>query len=101
MRQLIVLWTNLLGTPPSDEQFTVWTAMHTDEVVKQAILKPAAKDMSLGRTMSLDYKVRFASKVMLVQSERNAVHAANRERLRGELGNAALPTLTGKDGQRA
>jgi len=34
--------------------------------------------------MSLDYKVRFASKVMLTQTERNAQNAANRTRLREE-----------------
>jgi hypothetical protein len=91
MRQLIELWEKLLGAPPVDEQFTVWTALHTAEVVRQAILKTAAKDLSLGRTMSLEYKTRFASKVMLTQTERNVVHAANRERLREEFGNAKKP----------
>jgi hypothetical protein len=84
MRELIQLWTQTLGTAPSKEQFTVWTALHTPEVVRQAILKTAAKDLSLGRTMSLDYKLRFASKVMLTQTERNAANVANRERLRQE-----------------
>jgi hypothetical protein len=84
MRQLIELWRGLLGTAPADEQFTVWVALHSPEVVRQAILKTAAKDLSLGRAMSLDYKVRFASKVMLTQTERNAQNAANRTRLREE-----------------
>lgn len=84
MRELRNLWMTVLGTPPADEQFTVWTALHTPEVVRQAILKTAAKNLSLGRTMSLDYKIRFASKVMLVQSDRNAANAANRARLREE-----------------
>jgi hypothetical protein len=74
----------MLGTPPTEEQFTVWAELHTLEVVKQAILKTAAKDLSLGKTMSLDYKIRFASKVMLTQTERNAANAANREKLREE-----------------
>ena len=74
----------MLGTPPADEQFTVWRGLHTDEVVRQAILKTAAKDLSLGKTMSLDYKIRFASKVMITQTERNADHALNRDRLRAE-----------------
>jgi len=81
MHQLITLWTTMLGTPPADEQFTVWAALHPLEIVRQGILRTAAKDLSLGKTMSLDYKVRFASKVMLVQSERNTNNAANKERL--------------------
>lgn len=81
---LIDLWTRVLSDPPSEEQFALWTALHTPEVVRQAILKTAAKDLSLGRTMTLDYKVRFASKVMLTQTERNADHAGNRARLREE-----------------
>jgi hypothetical protein len=84
MRQLIELWATMLGTPPSNEQFTVWSALHTEAVIRLAIMKTAAKDLSLGKTMSLDYKIRFASKVMLTQTERNADHAANRERLREE-----------------
>jgi hypothetical protein len=65
MRQLIELWTGLLGTAPADEQFTVWTALHAPEIIRQGILRTAAKDLSLGKTMTLDYKIRFASKVML------------------------------------
>lgn len=84
MRELIGLWTTMLGTPPSEEQFTVWCALHTPEIVRQGILRTAAKDLSLGKKMTLDYKVRFASKVMLVQSERNVNNAVNREKLRQE-----------------
>jgi hypothetical protein len=84
MRELINLWTKTLGTAPADEQFTVWAALHTSEVVHQGILKTAAKDLSLGKTMSLDYKIRFASKVMLVQTERNTSNATNHEKLRQE-----------------
>jgi hypothetical protein len=82
MRQLKALWEKMLGTPPADYQFTVWTALHTEEVVRLAILKTAAKDLSLGKKMYFYYKILFASKVMLTQTERNADHAANRERLR-------------------
>jgi len=78
------LWSKTLGTPPTDEQFTVWTALHTPEVVRQGILKTAAKDLSLGKTMTLDYKIRFASKVMLTQTERNTGNALNRQRLSEE-----------------
>lgn len=84
MRELVELWTTMLGIPPADEQFTVWAALHTPEVVRKAILTTAAKDLSLGRKMTLDYKIRFASKVMLVQSERNMHNVVNRERLNQE-----------------
>ena len=85
MRQLKDLWTTMLGTPPADEQFTVWTALHTPEVVRQGILRTAAKDLSLGKTMTPDYKIRFASKVMLVQTERNTSNALNRALLHDEM----------------
>jgi hypothetical protein len=84
MRQLKDLWTTMLGTPPADEQFSLWAALHTPEVVRQGILKTAAKDLSLGKTMTLDYKIRFASKVMLTQTERNTSNALNRQRLSEE-----------------
>jgi hypothetical protein len=84
MRELIKLWATMLGTPPSEEQFTVWSALHTPEIVRQGILRTAAKDLSLGKTMTPDYKVRFASKVMLVQSERNTSNTANRMKLSQE-----------------
>ncbi len=74
----------MLGIPPADEQFTVWAALHTPEVVRHGILRTAAKDLSLGKTMTLDYKIRFASKVMLVQTERNTSNALNRQRLSEE-----------------
>jgi hypothetical protein len=79
----------MLGKPPEEEQFTVWSALHTEEVVRLAIMKTAAKDLSLGKTMSPDYKIRFASKVMLTQTERNADHAANRARLGKEFDSLA------------
>lgn len=84
MCQLVELWKTMLGTPPGDEQFTVWAALHTPEVVRKAILTTAAKDLSLGKTMTFDYKIRFASKVMLVQTERNTSNASNRQRLSEE-----------------
>ena len=84
MHELIKLWTTMLGTPPANEQFTVWAALHTPEVVRQGILRTAAKDLSLGKTMTLDYKIRFASKVMLVQTERSTSNALNRRRLSEE-----------------
>jgi hypothetical protein len=82
---LKMLWAKMLATPPADDQFGLWAEMHTNEVIREAILKTAAKNMSLGKTMDQNYKVRFASKVMLAQSERNASNAKNRELLHEQM----------------
>ena len=84
MNELKALWGRLLGQIPSDAQFDFWTAMHSPEVIEHSILKTTQKNLSVNGTMSQDHKVRFASKVMLIQSERNMSHAANREKLRQE-----------------
>jgi hypothetical protein len=97
LNELKTLWKRMLGTPPSDEQFEVWTALHTLEVVRQAIVRTAAKDLSLGKTMTADFKIRFASKVMLTQTERNGMHAANRARLREEFEGASMQRGTNKE----
>ncbi len=88
MEELIQLWTKMLGELPGTTQFEIWMALHTPDVVKLGILRTAAKDLSLGKTMSLDYKIRFASKVMLVQTGRAAEHVANRAKLCAEFGGA-------------
>ena len=84
MQELITMWQSLLGTPPAEKQFTVWLAMHTGEIIRLAIARTAAKNLSVGKSMSPDHKIRFASKVMLTQTDRNKEHAANRERLNAE-----------------
>jgi len=84
MNELIELWKKLLGDAPSEEQFDFWARLHTPEVVRQAILKTMGKNLSLGKKMDLDYKVRFTSKVALTMTERNAEHTANKVRLREE-----------------
>jgi hypothetical protein len=84
MRQLINLWERTLGTPPSEQQFVIWAESHDVKVVRQAILKTATKNQTLGGTMSEDHKVRFASKVMLTLSAQRKEHAENREKLRQE-----------------
>lgn len=53
-----------LGQPPSDGQFIVWLELHKYEVVRQGIARTAMKNLQLRGQMSLDYKIRFASKVM-------------------------------------
>jgi hypothetical protein len=84
MRQLINLWERTLGTPPSEQQFVIWSESHDAKIVRQAILKTATKNQQMGGTMSEDHKIRFASKVMLTLSAQREENAANRECLRQE-----------------
>jgi len=63
------LWLAVLGDPPSDQQFYVWSLMHTVEVMKVAIVKTAAKNLQQGEAMSLSRKCAFASKIMLNKTD--------------------------------
>jgi hypothetical protein len=78
------LWAKTLGELPDDEQFYLWTNLHALEVVRQAILKTAGKNLQMGKTMTAEHKVRFASKVMLTITSQDAANARNREALRQE-----------------
>ena len=84
MRELINLWGRTLGKPPAEQQFVIWSESHAATIVRQAILKTATKNQTMGGGMSQDHKVRFASKVMLTLSAQREEHAANRECLRQE-----------------
>jgi hypothetical protein len=65
MTELIELWRKTLtGDSPPEQQFAVWLATYDPDVVRRGILKTASKDLSIGQTMTLDHKIRFASKVM-------------------------------------
>lgn len=79
------LWEQTLGAPPMPEQFGLWSALHTEEVVRQSILRTARKNIELNGTMTQEHKVKFASKVMLTQTARNAANAANRAALAAEM----------------
>lgn len=85
MRELIELWTKLLGETPAPVQFELWLAMYPVDIVRRGILKTAEKNLSLNQTMSQDHKVRFASRVMRTASEASAEHAENRARLAAEM----------------
>ncbi len=85
MHDLIILWTKVLGTPPTEQQFVIWTESHAADIVRQAILKTATKNQTMGGTMTEDHKIRFASKVMLTWSAQKKEHVANREKLRQEM----------------
>ena len=89
MHELIQLWEKTLGAPPAERQFILWTESHAADIVRKAILKTAAKNLSIGATMTLDHQVRFASKVMLTLSGRREEHKGNRARLEAEFGPAA------------
>ncbi len=84
MLQLIDLWERTLGTSPAEEQFVIWSESHTADIVRQAILKTATKNQTMGGTMSKDHKIRSASKVMLTLSAQREEHTANREKLSQE-----------------
>jgi uncharacterized membrane-anchored protein len=62
--------------------------LHAESVVRKGVLQAAAKNLSLGQTMTLDYKIRFASKVMIDQTARDEENAARREQLRKQYGGA-------------
>ena|ERR1700678_30228 len=83
--ELKTLWAKTLGELPDDEQFYLWTNLHTAEVVRQAILKTAGKNLQIGKTMTAEHKTRFASKVMLTLSSQNEANARNREALQAEM----------------
>jgi hypothetical protein len=70
MHELKELWTTTIGLAPTDEQFALWLAMHEVEVIRTSILKTAARNLQVGRTMTPDHLLRFASKVMLTRTER-------------------------------
>jgi len=75
MNDIVELWKRTLGVPPTDAQFAIWEGLHTPEVMKRAILKTAVKNQQLNSTMSLDHRLRFASKVMLALTSQAAERA--------------------------
>jgi|GEM_PF-4753922 len=84
MRELMELWTKVLGTPPSDQQFVIWLESHDADVVRHGILKAATKNQQMGGTMSQDHAVRFASKVMLT-TDASREYVAQQHELRRTL----------------
>jgi hypothetical protein len=96
MLELITLWEKTLGTPPNEQQFAIWTELHTQVIVRRAILKTAIKNQQLNGAMSSDHKFRFASRVMMTLSEQAIKNAASRERLRQEFACKTKSNLTGR-----
>ena len=87
---LCILWENTLGTlgtlgeRPTKEQWAIWEALYPVDVIRKAILKTAMKNQSMNGEMSHDYRLRFASRVMMTAVQQSAEHAENREHLRQE-----------------
>lgn len=86
MNELKQLWSHVLGDLPSDQQFDLWAALHSVDIVRQGILKTAQKNLSTGGTMSTDHKIRFASKCMLTATALKKAHEENRAKLAREFG---------------
>src|SRR5579872_1436530 len=78
------LWATLLGNTPSQFQFALWLVKHRPEIVREAIIKTAQKNLEMGGTMSEEHRVRFASSVMNTQTARKAIHEANKAKLSAE-----------------
>src|SRR5713101_6238915 len=96
MHQLTSLWERTLGTLPAEQQFVIWSESHAANIVRQAILKTATNNQTMGGGMSQDHKIRFASKVMLTLSAQREEHAANREKLRQEFDGVAKNEISEK-----
>jgi hypothetical protein len=86
MRELITLWERTLGTLPSEQQFAIWSELHTQDIIRRAVLKTAIKNQTMGGTMSSDHKFRFASRVMMTLSAQREANVQNRQRLAEEFG---------------
>lgn len=86
MKELRALWQRMIGTPPDDIQWELWATAHSPETIKYGILATVRKNLSLGKQMTEDHRVRFASKVMLEKDRRDAEHVANREKIAREFG---------------
>jgi len=85
VHELIQLWTRLLGEPPTEQQFLIWGELHPVEIIRKGVLKTAIKNQNLGGTMSADYRLRFANRVMQTASREALEHAANKARLHDEM----------------
>jgi len=84
LTQLIQLWKSTMGNPPSPEQFAIWGALHSPEVIRKAIVKTAVRSQTMNGRMEQDHRLRFASKVMMSLTEQYSQNAQNQDRLRQE-----------------
>jgi hypothetical protein len=82
--ELVNLWKRTIGQTPTTQQFETWAALREPEVIKRAIIATAKKNLKLNGEMSEEYRIRYASSVMIVQERRAAEHAANRQAISAE-----------------
>ena len=60
LESLRQLWEQTLGTPPMPEQFGLWSALHAEGVIRQAILRTARKNIDLNGIPSVEAVKRRA-----------------------------------------
>lgn len=90
------LWESTLGEAPTKEQFSIWEELHTEEIIRRAILKTAMKNQSLKGAMDSDHRLRYASRVMQTLTEQVAEYAVNKEKLEQEFGSRGVAVVVGQ-----
>jgi hypothetical protein len=65
-QDLMDLWMRLFGEGPAPtvQQFEIWRAKYPDEIVKKGLAITATKNQKLQGQMSLEWRIRYASRVM-------------------------------------
>ena len=61
-QELRQLWERTLSRPLMHEQFGLWAALHTGEVVRLGILRTARKNVELGGTLTQEHRVAMRSR---------------------------------------
>lgn len=80
LKNLYDLWIRLLGDPPEADQFIYWTTNFSDDIIRYAIQRTAAKTLKLG-TMSQEYRIAFATTVMRARLKEGQRVAALKTRM--------------------
>jgi len=62
LESLRQLWEQTLGTPPMPEQFGLWSALHAEGVIRQAILRTARKNIDLNGIPSVEAEARYVNR---------------------------------------
>ena len=69
VQDFIQLWTSTIKGPlPTREQFSLWMALHSDDVVFHGIATTAKKFIQENGRMDLSYLTKYASRVMINKS---------------------------------
>jgi hypothetical protein len=62
--ELVAQWSDMLGQPPSRQQFVYWVTAHGAEATERAIIRTARRNLALNCTMDSDYRVKYTSSVL-------------------------------------